>query len=111
MFEDLLVVDPEADEASLVERLSWLERLKSTAAAAQARVTAALDETRRAAEAATGVPARKRGRGLASEIALARRDSAARGGRHLGWRRRWCTRCRTHWQHSKSARFRNGVPP
>ena len=37
------------------------------------------------AEAAAGVPAARRGRGVASEIALARRDSPARGGRHLGF--------------------------
>ena len=31
------------------------------------------------------MPAARRGRGVASEIALARRDSPARGGRHLGF--------------------------
>ena len=31
------------------------------------------------------MPAAKRGRGVASEVALARRDSPARGGRHLGF--------------------------
>jgi hypothetical protein len=40
---------------------------------------------RRAAEEARGVPAARRGRGLGAEIALARRDSPARGGRHLGF--------------------------
>ncbi|MDT5328035.1 MAG: hypothetical protein QOF25_5187, partial [Mycobacterium sp.] len=87
MFEELLRVEPEASEASLVERLSWLERLKAAAAAGQARVTAALDESRRASEAAAGVPAAKRGRGLGGEVALARRDAPARGGRHLGFAR------------------------
>jgi hypothetical protein len=87
MFEELIRVDPEASEATLVERLSWLERLKAAAAAGQARVTAALDESRRASEAAAGVPAAKRGRGLAGEVALARRDAPARGGRHLGFAR------------------------
>jgi hypothetical protein len=58
--------------------------MKSAAAAGQARVTADLDAVRRAKEAAAGVPAAQRGRGLASEIALARRDSPNRGGRHLG---------------------------
>ncbi|KAA0073121.1 DUF222 domain-containing protein, partial [Mycolicibacterium sp. P9-64] len=60
---------------------------KSAAAAAQARVTATLDEKRRSAEAARGVPAAKRGRGLGSEVALARRDSPNRGGQHLGFAR------------------------
>ncbi len=87
MFDRLVVVDLDADESALVERIAELERLKSAAAAAQARVTAALDESRRAAEAARGAPAAKRGRGLASEVALARRDSPNRGGRHLGFAR------------------------
>jgi hypothetical protein len=87
VFETLVVVDPDAGESALVERIAELEWLKSAAAAAQARVTAALDEKRRSAEAARGVPAGKRGRGLGSEVALARRDSPNRGGRHLGFAR------------------------
>ncbi|MGH3553807.1 MAG: DUF222 domain-containing protein, partial [Mycobacterium sp.] len=43
------------------------------------------DAARWAAEAAAGMPAARRGRGVASEIALARRDSPARGNRHLGF--------------------------
>lgn len=87
MFElaALSAVDPHADEAALTEQIAELERVKSAAAAGQARAAAALDELRRADEAAAGVPTRKRGRGVASEIALARRDSPTRGGRHLGF--------------------------
>ena len=81
----LSAVDPHADEAALTEQIAELERVKSAAAAGQARAAAALDELRRADEAAAGVPTRKRGRGVASEIALARRDSPTRGGRHLGF--------------------------
>ena len=87
MFESAAVLDPIAYEASLVERIAELERWKSAAAAEQARVTADLDTARRAREAAEGVPATKRGRGLAAEIALARHDSPNRGGRHLGFAR------------------------
>ncbi|MDT5197980.1 MAG: hypothetical protein QOH20_4734, partial [Mycobacterium sp.] len=87
MFESLLIVDPDADESALVERIAALERLKSAAAAGQARAAAALDAARRAAEEAAGVPARRRGCGLASEVALARRDSPSCGGRHLGFAR------------------------
>jgi hypothetical protein len=87
MFDSWLAVDPDADEAALVARLGELERVKSAAAASQARHTARLDELRRAGEAARGVPGAKRGRGLASEIALARHDSPNRGGRHLGFAR------------------------
>jgi Domain of unknown function (DUF222) len=80
----LAAVDPYADEAALIDRIAELERVKSAAAAGQARAAAALDAKRRADESDAGVPAAKRGRGVASEVALARRDSAVRGGRHLG---------------------------
>ncbi len=85
MFESLAMVDLLAEESTLIERIAELERVKSAAAAGQARAAAALDASRRAAEAAAGVPAANRGRGVASEVALARRDSPARGGRHLGF--------------------------
>jgi Domain of unknown function (DUF222) len=78
-------VDLGADEAALIEQIAELERVKAAAAAGQARAAAALDERRRADEAAAGVPSRRCGRGVASEIALARRDSPTRGGRHLGF--------------------------
>ena len=83
--EALSAVDPHADEAALIEQIAWLEQVKSAAAAGQARATAALDEKRRAEEAAAGVPKATQGRGVASEVALARHDSPARGGRHLGF--------------------------
>jgi hypothetical protein len=82
--EVLAEVDPLADEAALVDRIALLERVKAAAAAGQARAAAALDTARRAREAEAGVPAAKRGRGLASEVALARRDSPNCGGKHLG---------------------------
>ena len=87
MFDRTLLTSANAlaDEAALIGRIAELERLKSAAAAEQARAAAALDERRRAVEAAEGVPAAKRGRGVASEVALARRDSPSRGNRHLGF--------------------------
>ena len=72
-------------DAVLVSRIAELERVKSAAAAEQARASVALDELRRTDEAASGVPKARQGRGVASEVALARRDSPARGGRHLGF--------------------------
>jgi len=85
MFESLTFLDPAADEAALIARIAELEHAKSAAAATQARAAAQLDSARRAAEADAGIPSARRGRGVASEIALARRDSPARGGRHLGF--------------------------
>lgn len=73
------------DEAALVEQIAAMERMKSAAAAVQARAAALLEAKRRADEAAAGVPAAKRGRGLASEVALARRESPSQGSRHLGF--------------------------
>jgi hypothetical protein len=58
--------------------------LKSAAAAAQARITADLDASVRAAHAAAGIPADRQGRGVAAQLALARQESPYRGGRHLG---------------------------
>lgn len=86
MFElaELASISPVAGEAELVARITALEQVKSAAAAGQARAAAALATARRAAETAAGVPASKRCRGLASEIALARRDAPVRGGQHLG---------------------------
>src|SRR5271156_4176797 len=85
MFDSLVAVDPMADQSALIERIAELETIKSAAAAGQARAAAALDAARRAAESVAGMPSARRGRGIASEIALARRDSPARGGRHLGF--------------------------
>ena len=47
-FAELSAVDPQADEAALIEQIAELERVKSAAAAGQARAAAALDERRRA---------------------------------------------------------------
>ena len=85
MFDELLVVDPDATEMALITQIEALERLKCAAAAAQARAAAAFEAARRAGEEAAGIPARRRGRGVGAEIALARRESPARGNRHLGF--------------------------
>src|SRR5258705_13421820 len=81
--DELAAVDRYADEAALVARIDELERVKSAAAAGQVRAAAALGDRRRADGAAAGVPAAQRGRGVASEVGLARRDSPARGSRYL----------------------------
>ncbi|PPB49741.1 HNH endonuclease [Arthrobacter pityocampae] len=80
-----VAADPvEGYEESLVSRLRALEDLKSAVAADQARTALALDIARRRAEAAAGMPADQRGRGVGAEIALARRESPHRGSRLLG---------------------------
>ncbi|MEH3141558.1 MAG: DUF222 domain-containing protein [Mycobacterium kyogaense] len=87
MFAQMFDIDGSASEAELREVITRCEQLKAEAAAAQARATALWAHKRRAAEQASGMPAAKRGRGLASEVALARLDSPARGGQHLGFAR------------------------
>ncbi|MEV0673783.1 HNH endonuclease [Mycobacterium sp. NPDC050441] len=83
MFESLAKVDSDADEAALRDRIAELERLKAAAAAGQARATVAMESARHSAEAATRVPVARRGRGLGTEIGLARMDSPANGRQHL----------------------------
>ncbi|MFK4297739.1 hypothetical protein ABH924_002895 [Arthrobacter sp. GAS37] len=68
----------------LISQLRALEDLKSAAAGLQARIAVAFDAAQRSADAAAGVPAEERGRGVAAQIALARRESPARGSRLLG---------------------------
>jgi hypothetical protein len=83
-FERLAAVDGEGgSEAEHIDHLVVIEQLKSAAAAAQARVTARLADARSRSEAARGVPASRRGAGLAAEIGLARRESPVQGRRHL----------------------------
>ena len=83
----LAVLNADVSDAERIEQLRALEELKSAAAAAQVRVTADLDESVRAERAARGVPATERGRGIGAQVALARRESPNRGGRHLGFAR------------------------
>ena len=71
-------------DAERIDRLSALEDLKAAASAAQALLASELDASRRVAEAARGVPATDQGRGVAHEVALARRESPHAGGRLLG---------------------------
>ncbi|MBX7454555.1 HNH endonuclease, partial [Mycolicibacterium sp. 3033] len=87
MFAQVFDFDGSASEAELREVVTRCEQLKAQAAAVQARATALWVQKRRVAETEAGIPAAKRGRGLASEVALARADSPARGNQHLGFAR------------------------
>ncbi|MEO9247577.1 DUF222 domain-containing protein [Citricoccus nitrophenolicus] len=78
--EELAIVTREAES---IHRIRALEDLKAACAAAQARETAALHAHRVLDEAARGIPASRRGRGLGTEIGLARRQNPHRGSTHL----------------------------
>ena len=71
-------------DAERIDLIAALETVKAAAAAAQARVTVAFDASQRAAQAAAGVPAKHQGRGVAAQVALARRESAHKGNHLLG---------------------------
>ncbi len=70
--------------ADLIDAIGALESIKAAAAAAQARLSVAFDVAERERQAQLGIPAHRRGRGVAEQIALARRESPTRGSRHLG---------------------------
>lgn len=77
-------LDRDVSDAERIDQLRALEELKSAAAAAQARIAVDLEASQRAEQAAAGVPAGERGKGIGAQVALARRESPHRGGRLLG---------------------------
>ncbi|MEZ0342197.1 HNH endonuclease [Mycobacterium sp. pV006] len=85
MFERVCEFSDAAGEAELRAVVERCERLKAQAAAVQARATALWAAKRAAREEADGVPKARRGKGFASEVALARREAPVRGGQHLGF--------------------------
>ena len=60
------------------------EELVCVATAAQSSLSVELDESQRAEQESLGVPPTQQGRGVAAQVALARRESHHRGQRHLG---------------------------
>ncbi|MER6941504.1 HNH endonuclease, partial [Nocardioides sp. NPDC000441] len=73
-----------ASEGELVDWIARLEAVKCTAEAVQAEAAVRLDEAVRVRRAEAGLPARKLGEGVASQVALARRVSPERGAKLLG---------------------------
>ena len=73
------------DDSERIERIRLLEELKSATAAVQAEETARFVASQRADQASTGVPADRVGRGIAAQVALARRISPWHAQRYAGW--------------------------
>ena len=73
-----------SEDAERIDLIRALEELKCRAEAAQAVLTVALDRSQREAEANAGVPKERRGRAVAAQVALARRESPHRGRQHVG---------------------------
>ncbi|MCT9627570.1 HNH endonuclease, partial [Pseudarthrobacter equi] len=69
----------------MIDQLRQFEDVKAVAAARQAEITVAFDLAQRREQAVAGVPAGDQlGVGVGAQVALARRESPARGGRLLG---------------------------
>jgi hypothetical protein len=79
-----LTSDSGLDDAGRIDRIRELEELVCTATAAQAMLAAELDASVREHHRALGERAERQGRGVAAQVALARRESPHRGQRHLG---------------------------
>lgn len=85
VIDTLTHLDADVDDATRIDRIRDLEELKAAAAAAQARETASFAASQRAAQAEAGLGAGEIGRGIASQVALARRISPAAAARYVGW--------------------------
>src|SRR4051812_23547900 len=81
----LATLDIAVPDAERVDQIRLLEELKSAAAAAQARVTAAFVTSQQQVQLQSGVSAKEVGKGVAAQVALAKRESPARGRRYVGW--------------------------
>ncbi|WP_306912598.1 HNH endonuclease signature motif containing protein [Arthrobacter sp. B3I9] len=81
---NLAALPAPASAAELISETRELEDMKSALAARQARNAVAFDLAQRREQADAGMPADQLGAGVAAQIALARRESPARGSRHLG---------------------------
>ncbi|MDR7081345.1 hypothetical protein J2X01_000622 [Arthrobacter ginsengisoli] len=75
---------PELNGARLIAEIRALEDRKSALSARQARLAVDFDLLQRREQADAGMPAAELGAGVAAQLALARRESPARGGRLLG---------------------------
>ncbi|MGV9865792.1 DUF222 domain-containing protein, partial [Rhodococcus koreensis] len=81
----LRCVGPCGEAGVGIEWLDAVESLKSVGCAVQAVVTDDVAACMREDRKVRGLPRAEWGRGIASQIALARRESPSRGGRHLGF--------------------------
>lgn len=78
-------LDTAVPDRERIDQIRLLEELKSAAAAVQARVTTAFVASQEEAQLAAGTPPEGVGQGIAAQVALAKRESPARGRRYVGW--------------------------
>src|SRR4051812_42155353 len=72
------------DDVERIDLIAALETLKCAAEGAQAVLTAAFDSSQREQEAQAGLRVERRGRAVAAQVALARREAPHRGRQHVG---------------------------
>ena len=72
------------DDVLRIDVLRVLEQLKCAIEGAQAAIAADFDGSQRQLAAERGVRPERHGDGIGHQVALARRESAQRGGQHLG---------------------------
>src|ERR1700712_1897495 len=77
-------LDTDGSDATLIDRITELEQLKSVCAAAQARLTHTFAISQQTDGAARKVDADTTRRSIVAQIALARRASRHRGQQHVG---------------------------
>ncbi|MGI8702458.1 MAG: DUF222 domain-containing protein [Nocardioidaceae bacterium] len=75
---------PAGDDAERIDRIRWMEQVKSALAAAQAREAVAFTQSQLECQKSAGVRNDDLGRGISAQVALARRESPHRGGRLVG---------------------------
>lgn len=80
----LLDADEAVSDVIKIDRLRASEELKGAVAAFQARQTVAFAASQKAEQASRGVPAERLGRGVAAQVALARRISPHEAARYVG---------------------------
>ncbi|MDQ6754461.1 MAG: HNH endonuclease [Actinomycetota bacterium] len=77
-------MDHRVGDVELIDRIRVLEGLKAAAGAAQAQSTVVFEASQRSRQEAAGLPAKQIGKGIGTQLALARRESPNRGNRLLG---------------------------
>lgn len=80
----LLTLDQDVADDVRIDRIRLMEELRSVVAAAQAIETTAFAASQKSAQRSAGVPAERVGRGVAAQVALARRVSPYEGARYVG---------------------------
>ena len=81
----LAELETPVSDAERIDRIRALEAVKAAAAAAQARETAAFVASQKGAQVDAGLRSKDVGKGVAAQVALAKRESPFRARRYAGW--------------------------